>query len=200
MSSRVVRLLCKQLREIEQQPVQNVAVHALEDDIMQWHCNLFFPATHAHFPNLILHFIVNFDQTYPSSSPQLRLCTNLVHSHVYFPTICFSLLGDFRSYFESNGTPRTAFWNPTRTARSFLEDLSIFLLNDEDGHADITEFSANHIMQEASSFKCSCKHTFSSPVPALVQKDVKVSSVTKGEIENMPYNHLHSNGIISLQF
>jgi hypothetical protein len=85
-------------------------------------------------------------------------CT-LNFEQVYGDSICFSLLPDFRDYFESTNTPKTAFWNPTRTVRSFLEDLAVFLFVDEDQHKTITKDMGILRMREARGLCClKCKH------------------------------------------
>ena len=123
------------------------------------HGVIHFPEDHAHYPSLPLHFETTFKPDYPNSSPELKLSTTVEHSHVYGDRICFSLLPDFRDFFESTNTPKTAYWNPTRTVRSFLEDLAVFLFVDEDNHKTITAADGRRCLEQARQFKCSeCSH------------------------------------------
>jgi hypothetical protein len=87
----------------------------------------------------------------------------LRHSHVFGETLCFSLVPDFRDYFE--GSPSTAFWNPARTVKTFLEDLHLFLTVDQDKHCAITPADSLEAKKTAGSVNCECSHCAVIPWP-----------------------------------
>lgn len=175
----------KHFQELARRPLQNVAVCPSESDMNVWHVNFFFPKEHQYFPELILHFKMTFPSDYPNSSPDVKLFTSFLHSHVHGYAVCFSLLPDFRGYFQATGTPKSAYWNPARTARSFLEDLYTFLLVDDDQHVVITPDHTENALAAAKKFTCSCGHSFESPNPARPNRNVSSTNASS----NLPGEH-----------
>lgn len=100
----------KHYKELVKTPLPNVGVAPKEDNFKEWHVNFFFPDTHEHFPGLILHFQMTFPDAYPASSPNVVLFNLIKHSHVHGTAVCFSLLPDFRGFFQATSTPQV--WLP----------------------------------------------------------------------------------------
>jgi hypothetical protein len=61
--------------------------------------------------------------------------------------------------------PSTAYWNPARTVRTFLEDLHLFLTVDQDKHRTITPRDSRQVQTDAESVQCECSHCFALPWP-----------------------------------
>ena len=219
----------------------------MDDDLTRWHGTIMFPSDHLHYPALPLHFTMTFTTSYPSVGPELKLMNTIAHSHIYGDSICFSLLPDFRAFFEGEsapstcceshgchhapvvsidsvnaqavprldsdevelwyqittvprnswlaasvlcprrasgsflpilkpcpppppfpppilqpspswGSPSTTDWNPTRSVRSFLEDLAAFVITDEDQERQISQHDRDAARAAAAKLECSCGH------------------------------------------
>jgi len=184
-TSFATRLILKQHRELHMCPVVGVHATPLEENLMEWHGNVFFPSDHEYFPGLVLHFRMYFDTTYPNTSPKIRLKSTIKHSHVYGETLCFSLVPDFRDYFEGQNVPRTAYWNPARTVRTFLEDLHLFLTVDQDRHCNITAADSQHAQKLADAAQCDrCGHCKALPWPSMDSHSCVVDKETDGDNDN----------------
>jgi ubiquitin-protein ligase len=166
MTDRRNLTVLRQLKAILNDPIPMVGVEALDENIFEWHCNFYFGPNHEFYPDLVLHFVMTFEENYPSSSPQVLLCHEIAHSHVHFPRICFSLLQDFRHFFESTNTPASAYWNPTRTARQFLIELYAFLTEDLDKHIELTPAVRQVVLSLSRQYCCgTCGHSYAEPKP-----------------------------------
>jgi len=166
-----LKALGNQYKELQDHPLNGITAQPANDsNIKIWCGNVFFPKTSPFGEELIVHFTLTFDDMYPSSSPLLALGTDINHTHVFFPRCCFSLLPDFRSYFESTKVHSSAYWNPTRTVRSFLEAFYNFLVFDVDreshGKGNLTELNISSAIKSAKELKCpTCGHTYTKPIP-----------------------------------
>jgi len=152
------KCLCWQHEEIMRSPLDGINVAPSEHDIYEWHGNFYFNEDHEHFPGMVLHFILNLPHDYPNSTPDMKLLTSIPHSHVFGDTICFSLLSEFKWWFEGKNLPATTFWNPSRTVRSLLESVYTFLIVDEDKHVSVCKQSAQNAIHNAQAARCSCGH------------------------------------------
>jgi hypothetical protein len=65
----------------------------------------------------------------------------------------------------ATGAPSTAYWNPARTVRTFLEDLHLFLTVDHDKHKTITPNDSRRVQKDAESVQCECSHGAALPWP-----------------------------------
>ncbi|KAJ1392843.1 hypothetical protein B484DRAFT_408373 [Ochromonadaceae sp. CCMP2298] len=183
MTDRRNLTVLRQLKAISNDPIPMVGVQAQEDNIFEWHCNFFFPANHAFYPDLVLHFVMTFEETYPSTSPQVLLCHEIAHSHVHYPRICFSLLPDFRHFFQETNTPSSAYWNPTVTAKHFLTELYTFLTTDEDQHVELTPAVRLGVLEQSLQYCCGrCGHCCAEPKPDC-EREGKVGEEAEAEAE-----------------
>jgi len=152
-----VKCILWQYDDLMRNPLDGVNAAPLEDNLFEWHGNFYFSIDHEHFPGMVAHFILTLPQDYPNSTPDMRLLAPFPHSHVIGDTICFSLLQHWQWWFE--GLPATTFWNPSRTIRSLLESLYIFLTVDEDKHVSVTDHSARDAISNSERAHCStCGH------------------------------------------
>ncbi|KAL7571270.1 hypothetical protein ACA910_008925 [Epithemia clementina (nom. ined.)] len=127
-----LKCLLWQYDELMRKPLEGVNAAPLEDNIFEWHGNFYFAEDHRSFPGMVVHFLLELPKDFPNSTPNMKLHTTFQHSHVFGGSICFSLLKDFEWHFQ--GYEETVFWNPSRTIRSLLESVYVFLTVDEDAH------------------------------------------------------------------
>ena len=133
-------------------PLEGVNAAPLESNIFQWHGNFYFPEDHEFYPSLVLHFVLYLPRDFPNSTPDIELLTTIAHSHVFGGRICFSLLKSFEDHFH--GLPDTVFWNPSRSIRSLLESVYIFLTVDEDRYRHYSSSETKISLDQAR--RCSC--------------------------------------------
>lgn len=152
------RWLLWQYDELMRSPLEGVNAAPLESDIYEWHGNFYFPEDHEFYPSLVLHFALHLPRDFPNSTPDVRLLTTIPHSHVFGDSICFSLLSSFEGHFQ--GMPETSFWNPSRSIRSLLESVYVFLKVDEDRHSHrYSKASTEAALHKAQKCRCTgCGH------------------------------------------
>mmetsp|Transcript_52 Transcript_52/g.82 ORF Transcript_52/g.82 Transcript_52/m.82 type:complete len:688 (-) Transcript_52:278-2341(-) len=159
-----VKCLLWQYDQLMRLPLDGVNAAPLESNIFEWHGNFYFKEDHQHFPSMVVHFILTLPKDFPNSTPEMVLLNPFPHSHVIGDTICFSLLNHWQWFF--NGQPNTTFWNPSRTIRSLLESVYIFLTVDEDKHITVSEYSAKSALGRAQRACCrACGHNPSQGKP-----------------------------------
>ena len=154
-----VKCLLWQYDELMRNPLEGVNAAPLEDDIFEWHGNLYFPEEHQSYPGMVLHFILRLPKDFPNSTPHMELLTTFEHSHVFGGSICFSLLKEFEWHFQ--GHAQTVFWNPSRTIRSLLESVYVFLTVDEDARVgyQVSKSRRQHAIANAKRTLCGrCGH------------------------------------------
>lgn len=138
-------------------PLEGVHAAPLESNIFEWHGNFYFPQDHKFYPNMVAHFILKLPFNFPNATPDMTLLTSFPHSHVFGSDICFSLLKAFEEEFE--GLPDTVFWNPSRSIRSLLESVYIFLTVDEDRWRNYDKSCIRAAMRSAQQCHClDCGH------------------------------------------
>jgi ubiquitin-protein ligase len=152
-----MKCLFWQYDQLMRSPLDGVNAAPLESNVFEWHGNFYFKEDHERFPGMVVHFILELPANYPNGMPSTHLLNPFTHSHVIRDTICFSLLAEWRWFFE--GQPDTAFWNPARTIRSLLESVYIFFTVDEDKHIVVSKHSARTDLQRARTVCCgTCGH------------------------------------------
>ena len=57
-----IKRLMQDLKELQNEPVENVSAQPLENNMLEWHCNF-------RFENTVYHLILFFPDTYPFVSP-----------------------------------------------------------------------------------------------------------------------------------
>lgn len=174
-----IKRIFKDYTEILANPIPGVHVgipHEEQSNI--WHLNFVFPEDHKYFKNLVLHAVMTFPDNFPDKPPSLRLMTYFIHSHVFQGTqICFSLLDEFREYFEQTNTHHTAYWNALHSSREILEGVYDMLVNDVDKHVTIGKTEISIVMNSAIAFECSvCGHNTNDLPWPLVDVTTQTSS------------------------
>jgi stress response protein SCP2/ubiquitin-protein ligase len=153
----------KDLKEIREHPLQDVAAAPLEDNLLVWHVNLRAPG--AILGGAVFHLVIEFSENYPAVAPQVNLCTPLPHPNV-FPNkygkdnyICLDMLdaqGAFSTEDQKN-RPYTG-WSSGYSMLSLLLQLQTFLL-DKEAQERMRLANTNAAITAAKMFECkSCPH------------------------------------------
>lgn len=158
-SSFSVKCLLWQYDELVRKPLEGVNAAPLEHNVFEWHGNFYWPEDHKDYPGMVVHFILTLPRNFPNGIPNMELLTSFDHSHVFGGSICFSLLQEFQWFFRGDEFPDTCHWNPSRTIRSLLESVYVFLTVDEDGHVCVTKESTKRGLASARRGRCTeCGH------------------------------------------
>ena len=146
-----------QYDELMRNPLEGVNAAPKEENVYEWHGNFYFPDDHDTYPCMVVHFTLNLTYDFPNSTPDIQLLTSFGHSHVFGSDICFSLLKAFEYHFY--GLPTTAYWNPSRSIRSLLEAVYVFLTVDEDRYGKVHKRTIQWAQREARTRSCpGCSH------------------------------------------
>ena len=81
LSSRAIKRLMSDLREIEANPLPTVAAAPLPYDIGTWHVNL--RPSDGPFSGSCFHFRLQFPADYPASPPRVEMLSSEAHAHGY---------------------------------------------------------------------------------------------------------------------
>ena len=79
--NKAVKRLMRDLKEIQENPLNGVAACPLESDLFTWHCNLKGPKG-TPWQKGIFHMILRFPTDYPKNPPALTLSTKITHPNV----------------------------------------------------------------------------------------------------------------------
>jgi ubiquitin-protein ligase/predicted RNA-binding protein with RPS1 domain len=86
-----IKRLMRDLLEVKRCPIHNISALPLEDNMLEWHCNLGGPAGTS-YADCIFHLILTFPHNYPRKPPSAMLCTKLLHDNVFGKWICLDML------------------------------------------------------------------------------------------------------------
>jgi ubiquitin-protein ligase/stress response protein SCP2 len=186
----------KDLEELRRHPIPGVVAEPLESNILEWHANLIGHADSPTYDGVILHLIIRFQPTYPSSPPVVevrpvshtydacaslradglvavpcQLSTDFPHPNVV------SAQGSLRVCLEMLELPRADsliyhHWSSAFSVSSVLLQLRSFLL--QEGQTLLTNYrvTLHEAIQTARAFTCpACNHTHDHPVPAPAQEE-----------------------------
>jgi len=149
-----------------------ISAEPLEENLFEWHINICAPD--GPYANLPLHFIMQFPKDYPSSPPDVKLCTIINHPNVFKnwgdsgAWICLDLLKAYTTKTKYEG------WSSCYTVTSILLQLQSFLFSenvpqDYGGNSSL-ELSNHDVVSSLArikGFKCKCGHHWTTPKPAL---------------------------------
>ena len=114
------RRLQRDLKELEnaKEPLVGVAAKPLPSDMYTWHGNIRGPSD-SKWKEGVFHFIMTIPQNYPSSPPDITLCSPIPHPNVFGNKICLDMLGSTSKIYEG--------WVPAYTIEAVLIQLQSFL-------------------------------------------------------------------------
>jgi ubiquitin-protein ligase len=163
----------------------------LEDDIFEWHANIC--PTQGVYSGIILHFILNFSNSYPRVPPKIKLMTGIPHSNIikyldndYY--LCMDLVSNF--FWMEDGTSSEPYsgWSSSYTVKTIMMQLQTFLfeefIENYDGRTKHTLYELapeegggfrdktkikgliDQAFQDSYNFKCDkCGHCYHKPFP-----------------------------------
>lgn len=166
--TKALQRLLKDLKEIEENSLINVAAQPLEDDMFTWHVNI--SGTTQPLSEGIFHLIIQFKETYPIDAPSIDLCTFVPHANV-FPNkygkknhICLDMLEDGEFANDSSKNREYTGWSSSYSVLSLLTQLQAFLTQENLYYQ--SKGSIEDAIQRANQFQCSgCSHKPGSPWP-----------------------------------
>ena len=193
-NTHTIRRLWRDFDELSRCPLEGISAAPLPQDVRIWHANI-APAS-GNYAGLVLHLVLTFEEGYPSTPPQVRLCTNIPHSNV-IPRlgsepnfICIDMLRNF--FFMGGGEDASRpyeGWSTAYSVSCILLQLQCFLFDEfahnYDGKMKNTLW--DHVVEEgggrrppqevrkrlqraqeeAESLRCECGHGASAPWPSL---------------------------------
>eukprot|EP01125_Pyxidicula_operculata_P022010 TRINITY_DN8834_c0_g1_i1.p1 TRINITY_DN8834_c0_g1~~TRINITY_DN8834_c0_g1_i1.p1 ORF type:complete len:1235 (-),score=323.08 TRINITY_DN8834_c0_g1_i1:121-3825(-) len=166
--------LMKDLKEVENNPVYNVAAVPLDSDLFEWHCNISGPPGTV-YEGIIFHLILKFPTNYPCSPPNVKICSKMYHPNVYGSWVCLDMLelgvmGTARKTSKLN-----CGWTTAYSALSILVQLQAFLFE----KIYVDEHVVAETRKYANAFKCTCGH--SSKKEETVTPKFKLTSLPEKE-------------------
>uniref|UniRef100_A0A6B2KY89 UBC core domain-containing protein n=1 Tax=Arcella intermedia TaxID=1963864 RepID=A0A6B2KY89_9EUKA len=154
----------KEVRKTPEYKYQFSAVPQ-NDNIFIWHANL-RGSVGTPYENIIFHLTLEFNDHYPISPPQVKLCTYLYHPNVFSSYICLDML-EKGSWASSEETSKLyTGWSSAYTVSSILLQLQEFFSNNAYSSMGQSARSADSFR----TFKCTCGHSSSNIYPSLVQR------------------------------
>ena len=195
MSGRSLALkrINKDMKEINQNPVEGIGIASLDNDPMKYVVNI--KLMNGPYKDYCVQLLLTFPGTYPSKPPKILIYPDQAidgqyHHHIfgdsstdenghYFKKFCFDLLdNDFMSTKEENTG-----WNPSYTISSLLLQVQNFI-SDPDMHGYIPDkhligqlfnsmkyYSRNFTIVNDEGKTEVIKHTWENPFPKMFEKE-----------------------------
>ncbi|KAK9845157.1 hypothetical protein WJX84_002851 [Apatococcus fuscideae] len=172
MSRPCLKRLLRDLKEVLENPLPDVAALPLENDLLVWHGNV--RGREGLLADSIIHFVLTFDESYPARSPQVFLYQAIPHPNVV-PRPHFDI------WAAEGARWRLALWDciPTHdawcqayTVYSILVLLQSFLV-DEDMQFDHHQILPEVAVRQAAELTVeACGHRPAAPFPPLPTPEV----------------------------
>ena len=205
--SLALRRINKDMKEINQNPIEGVGICSLDNDPMKYVVNI--KLMNGPYKGYCVQLYLTFPETYPSKPPKILIYPNQAidgqyHHHIFgdgltdengqhFKKFCFDLLdNDFMSTKEENSG-----WNPSYSISSILLQVQNFI-SDPDMHGYIPPY--NKIQELMNSMKNYyrnftivndqgqteiVKHTWENPYPKMFEKKEEKKEEKKGKKEEI---------------
>ena len=191
--SLALRRINKDMKEINQNPVEGIGIASLDNDPMKYVVNI--KLMNGPYKDYCVQLLLTFPETYPSKPPKILIYPDQAidgqyHHHIfgdsstdenghYFKKFCFDLLdNDFMSTKEENTG-----WNPSYTISSLLLQVQNFI-SDPDLHGYIPDkhlsgqlfnsmkrYSRNFTIVNDEGKTEVIKHTWENPFPKMFEKE-----------------------------
>jgi len=172
---RAMKRLKRDLLELERSELTSIAAKPLDSNFMEWHVNI--KASEGMYSGIYLHLILDFPDEYPSTPPNVQICTPIDHPNVYGGWLCLSMLRPATGNVPYEG------WSGAYSATSVLMQLQSFLFAeniDQDGgyqiKASSSRCSISRSIATCKSFQCTkCSHSHWTPWPEVKARAVLIS-------------------------
>jgi ubiquitin-protein ligase len=169
------RRLVAELRDIERNPIEGIAVRVSENDLMTYHVNMV--ALDGPYAGQAVHMHVTFTSEYPKVPPSVDIKTRIVgHPNLFYgfdgysnAYVCLDMLKDPGYY-----AGPYAGWSPAYSLSGVLRQLYGFLLVDEQIEQENGEAVARSERKcRVEQVPCTCGFTHLPP-PAIQPRDQRV--------------------------
>jgi len=194
-------------------------VEPLENNLYEWHGNL--SPKEGYYQGYIVHFVMKFDDNYPSNPPNISLKNGILHSNIipehngerFF--LCMDLINNF-FWLDSGSDDSIPYsgWSVGYSVEIIVQQLYSFLFDKEvenydgkikhtlyelppelgGGYRDIKMLRKEliHYYRECVDFSCSCGHCYNSPSPYVTKFDRNEDNIIiKRNI--LDYSHLDNS-------
>jgi ubiquitin-protein ligase len=118
--------LQRDLRELAERAWELPTVSALplEDNIMEWHCNIVGSDSHD---GIVIHLKMLFPDTYPHQPPEVVLMSKVCHPHVFGDHVCLDMLEEGQWSDSQERDAEFTGWSTCYSVFSILMQLQAFL-------------------------------------------------------------------------
>ena len=202
-----IRRINKDMKEINQNPVEGIGISSLDNNPMKYVVNI--KLMNGPYKNYCVQLLLTFPETYPSKPPKILIYPDQAidgqyHHHIFddysltdenghkFKKFCFDLLdNDFMSTKDENSG-----WNPSYTISSILLQVQNFI-SDPDMHGYIPDkYKIKQLMDSMENYSRKFKiineqgkeeiivHTWKKPFPEMFEKKEEQKNEIKNEIKN----------------
>ena len=201
--SLALRRINKDIKEINQNPIEGVGICSLDNDPMKYVVNI--KLMNGPYKGYCVQLYLTFPETYPSKPPKILIYPDQAidgqyHHHIfpdgltdenghYFKKFCFDLLdNDFMSTKEENTG-----WNPSYNISSILLQVQNFI-SDPDMHGYIpSHYLIKELMNSMKTYSRNftivndqgkteiIKHTWENPFPKMFEKKEDKKEKKKGK-------------------
>lgn len=169
-----MKRLKRDLEELRKSPVDSVSAAPLEENMLEWHCNI-------RQGDIIFHLILFFSKDYPSKSPSaefvpsgFKYSQGATKKGKKGTQICLSIFSDFEFVHTEWATEKGHGWSPGYTVQTVLMNVVSFLLSNE----TTSDGNLSHNLIISQKFTCSdCGHSYTKPYPSL-GNDAKEETVS----------------------
>ena len=202
--SLAIRRINKDMKEINQNPIEGIGISSLDNDPMKYVVNI--KLMNGPYKDYCVQLYLTFPETYPSKPPKILIYPNQAidgqyHHHIFddysltdenghkFKKFCFDLLdNDFMSTKDENSG-----WNPSYTISSILLQVQNFI-SDPDMHGYIPDkYKIKQLMDSMENYSRKFKiindegkeeiivHTWKEPFPEMFEKKEEQKNEIKNE-------------------
>ncbi|CAG5136313.1 unnamed protein product [Candidula unifasciata] len=172
-----LKRLMRDLEELTKSPVDNVSAAPLENNMLEWHCNI-------RQDKIIFHLILFFSPDYPSKSPSAEFVPRgysygggAVKPGRKGTQICLSIFSDFEVVHTEWASDIGHGWSPGYTVQTILMNVASFLAENQ----TTSDCLYVNNLKISKTFTCTdCGHSYEMPFPSLsdVVKDTCADKVT----------------------
>lgn len=174
-----MKRLANDLKELQEQPVENVSAAPLDENMFEWHCNF-------KHDEIIYHLILFLPTKYPYESPSAEFVPAgfRYNSGATLPgkkgtKVCLNIFADFAYIHTEWKDQKGLGWSPGYTVQTILMNVVAFLAETQSGDNAWMKDTTAHNLKLSKGFKCDdCGHTYQKPYPPL---EGEKKSSKKGE-------------------
>ena len=129
--NKVKKIIIKWYEDFNNDPIENISISDIEDDIFNWNIIIFGPKD-SYYEGGIFKAIIEFPQDFPKNPPVFKFISNIFHPNIYKNGIvCISILhpsGEDTYGYEKSSER----WRPVHTINSILLSIISLLFDPND--------------------------------------------------------------------